>query len=115
GVGVLQDRELAVHRGDPARYAEEVQRARVDARQVDVLRDLDGVVDPLGDLRDFRDQRLDVAREKAVATRREREPRTPRLRYARVRARQLLVQQLVVVAQLEELRVRGLDHVRDVA
>ena len=91
-----------------------IQSGGVDSGQVDVLGHLQRVVHFFGQFRDFGDHRV---KRRARSAKRRAPGSGQRRRVAStkvVHARQLGIQQLVVVAHLQQLRVRDLQHVDDV-
>ena len=108
------DRKLAIDRSTQQRHAEQRQRGRVDAREIDVLGYLQRVVDLFGKFGDFSDQRIEAARQLGETPRGEKRCRAPRFLDTVVHARELRVEQFVVVAKLEQLRIGDFEHVRDI-
>src|SRR5205809_2463003 len=80
-----------------------------DARGVDVADELQRVLGAIGQLVDVDEQRVDLLRRLRVSRS---DPLVVPLRplQLRVDLRELVVEQLVVVAELEELRVRELEN-----
>src|SRR5580692_2003318 len=115
-VGLGEQALLGVDARLPCPDAKAADGALVDAREIKVADDFEGVVDPFGELR-----QLDEAPDDAPP---ELEPRVAQHVgeaapvhpfELTVHARQLRVEEIVVVAQLEKLRRGEFQNVRDVA
>jgi hypothetical protein len=102
--------ELAVDPGAPGAGAEDLERRLVDARQVDVVGDLERVLGALHELGAVGHLRLDLGRAppRSGCGRGRGSARAARRSRGR-KLRQLRVEHRVVVAQLEQLRVRELE------
>ena len=101
GVGVADDRQLAVHRGADRRHPEQLQCRAVDAGEVNVLGDLQGVVHALGQFGHLGDQRVEAARQPGESAGRQQDGRGAAPSHQIVHAWQLVIQQLVVVAHFQ--------------
>ncbi len=115
-VGLREQRLLGVDARLPGPDAEPPDGALVDAREVEVADDLERVVDALGELAELHEAADHAVPEvdPRVADDVRDAPRAGAIELA-VDVRQLRVEQLVVVAELEELRRRELEDVGDVA
>ena len=115
-MGLGEEGLLGVDAGLPRADSKPPDGALVDARQVEVADHLEGVVDALGELAELHEAAHDAAPEvdPRVAKDVGEAPPVGAIEVA-VDAGQLRVEELVVVAKLEELRRGQLENVRNVS